>query len=41
MYNHNTKLNTVKNIAEELNADFITIGKNIASQIPNSNRTFD
>ena len=41
MYNHNTKLNTMKNIVEEFNTYFLSIGKKIASKIPNSNCTFD
>ena len=41
MYNHNTKLNTMKNFVEEFNTYFLSIGKKIASKIPNSNCTFD
>ena len=41
MYNHNTKFNTMKNIVEEFNTYFLSIGKKIASKIPNSNCTFD
>ena len=41
MYNGNVKLDTMKKIAEEFNTYFLSIGKNIASKIPNCNRTFD
>ena len=41
MYNGNIKVHTMKNIVEEFNTYFLSIGKDIASKIPNSNCTFD
>ena len=41
MYHGNIKLDTKKKIVEEFNTYFLSIGKNIASKIPNCNRTFE